>query len=313
MALRPPRGARWRNSTMSNTVPRGALAATAAFFIWGLFPLYWNLLGDVPALQVLAHRGLWCAVAVWGVLLLRGGHSWIARITRRQLLLLTAGSVLITCNWGVYVWAVVSGHVVDTSLGYFITPLVNVLLAVLVLHERLTGAQRVAVSIAAFGVALLGWRLGQPPWISLALAISFGLYGLVRKLAMFDPIHGLAVESGLMVPLALGYLLWCAQAGQGSFLAGPWSTDVLLIIGGPVTAIPLALFAYGAQRVSMLSIGVLQYLAPMVQLLIGVLVYHEPFGGMRAVAFACIWLALVVFTGEALWRYRAGTRPAAGA
>lgn len=284
------------------------MAAAAAFFIWGLFPLYWNLLGDVPPLQVLAHRGVWCALAVWGVLVVRGDLSWIPRITRRQMLLLAAGSVLITCNWGVYVWAVVSGHVVDTSLGYFITPLVNVLLAVAVLHERLTGPQRVAVAIAALGVALLGWQLGQPPWISLALAVSFGLYGLVRKLAVFDPVHGLAVESGLMVPLALAYLLWCAQAGQGSFLEGHWSRDLLLIIGGPVTAIPLALFAYGAQRVSMLSISVMQYLAPMVQLLLGVLVYHEPFGGVRAIAFGCIWLALIVFTGEALWRYRATKR-----
>jgi chloramphenicol-sensitive protein RarD len=289
---------------MSNTVPRGALAAAAAFFIWGLFPLYWNLLGDVPPLQVLAHRGVWCALAVWAVLLLRGDFAWIGRVTRRQMLLLGAGSVLITCNWGVYVWAVVRGHVVDTSLGYFITPLVNVLLAVAVLHERLSSAQRVAVAIAAFGVALLGWKLGQPPWISLALAASFGLYGLVRKLAMFDPMHGLAVESGLMVPLAAAYLLWCAQVGEGSFLTGHWSRDALLVIGGPVTAVPLALFAYGAQRVSMLSIGVMQYLAPMVQLLLGVLVYHEPFGGVRAIAFGCIWVALAVFTGEALWRYR---------
>lgn len=295
---------------MSNTAPRGALATAAAFGIWGLFPLYWKSVGHVPPLQVLAHRGLWCAVAVWAVLLLRGDFGWMGRVTRRQMGLLAAGALLITGNWGVYVWAVIAGHIVETSLGYFITPLVNVLLAVLVFHERLTPAQRVAVGIAAAGVALLGWKLGQPPWIALALAASFGLYGLVRKLAAFDPVHGLAVESGLMVLPAMLYLAWCAAAGQGHFLAGEPLVDLLLVVGGPVTAIPLALFAYGAQRVSMLTIGVMQYIAPMVQLLIGVLVYHEPFGGARAVAFACIWAALAVFTGEALWRYRAAARPA---
>lgn len=301
---------------MSNTASRGATATVAAFSIWGLFPLYWKMVGHVPPLQVLAHRGVWCAVAVWAVLLLRGDFAWVARITRRQLGLLTAGALLITGNWGVYVWAVIAGHIVETSLGYFITPLVNVLLAVAVFRERLTPAQRVAVCLAALGVALLAWRFGQPPWIALALAVSFGLYGLVRKLAAFDPVHGLAVESGLMVAPAVLYLLWCAAAGQGHFLVGEPLVDLLLVVGGPVTAIPLALFAYGAQRVSMLSLGVMQYIAPMVQLLIGVLVYHEPFGGARAVAFACIWAALLVFTGEALWRYRMASgaaRPVAGA
>lgn len=291
---------------MSNSTSRGTAATLLAFAVWGLFPLYWKLVGHVPPLQVLAHRGVWCALAVWAVLLLRADFSWLRDMTRRQFWLLAAGGLLITFNWGVYVWAVIAGHIVETSLGYFITPLVNVLLAVVVLRERLVPAQRVAVAIAALGVAMLGWKLGQPPWIALALAASFGLYGLVRKLAAFDPVRGLAVESGLMVPPAVAYLLWCAATGQGHFLAGAEPIeDLLLVVGGPVTAIPLALFAYGAQRVSMLSIGVMQYIAPTIQLLIGVLVYHEPFGGVRAVAFSCIWLALLVFTADALWRYRA--------
>lgn len=296
---------------MSDSRLRGAVAAAMAFFCWGLFPLYWKPLGQVPALQVLAHRGLWCAAAVWLVLLSRRDTRWMARMPARLWALLAAGSVLITINWGVYVWAVARGHVIDTSLGYFITPLVNVLLAVLVLRERPTFAQWAAVAIAAAGVALLGWELGQLPWIALALAASFGLYGLVRKLADVDAMHGLAIESGLMVLPALAFIAWCARTGQLHFLQGDGRADLLLLLGGPVTAIPLALFAWAARRVSMLAIGVMQYLAPTVQLLLGVWVFHEPFDGVRRMAFGLIWTALAVFTGEALWRYRHGAVAAA--
>jgi chloramphenicol-sensitive protein RarD len=198
--------------------------------------------------------------------------------------------------------------VIDTSLGYFITPLVNVLLAVLVLRERPTPAQWTAVAIAAIGVALLGWQLGQLPWIALALAASFGLYGLVRKLTSVDAMHGLAIESGLMVVPALAYLALCAGAGQLHFLDGDRHADLLLVLGGPVTAVPLALFAWAARRVSMLAIGVMQYLAPTVQLLLGVWVFHEPFTGVRRAAFGLIWTALAVFTGDAAWRYRRAAR-----
>jgi len=292
---------------MSDSAPRGALAAAVAFFLWGLFPLYWELLGAVPALQVLAHRGLWCALAVLLVLLIRRDLAWIANLSARLWALLALGGLLITVNWGVYVWAVARGHVIDTSLGYFITPLVNVLLAVLVLKERPTSLQLVAVAIAAAGVVLLGWRVGQLPWISLVLACTFGLYGLLRKLAVIDAMRGLAVESGLMALPALAFLLWCDRTGQGRFLHGELQLDLLLVIGGPVTAIPLALFAWGARRISMVAIGLMQYLAPTVQLLLGVWFFHEPFGGVQLLAFGLIWIALVVFSGEALWRYRRGT------
>jgi len=288
---------------MSNPAPRGALAAVAAFFIWGLFPLFWSQLAAVPALQVLAHRALWCAVAVWLFLLIRGDLGWAGTLRPRLLGLLALGGVLISVNWGVYVWAVVSGHVIDTSLGYFISPLVSVLIAVAILREKLGLLQRAALLIAAAGVLLLGWHSGHPPWIALALAISFGTYGLVRKLAPFDSVHGLAIESSVMLLPAVLYLLWCEASGSGTFLHGHWRQDLLLVIGGPVTAIPLVLFAYGAQRVSMVALGVMQYIAPTVQLLLGIWVFHEPFGGVRQVAFACIWVALALFTGEALRRY----------
>jgi chloramphenicol-sensitive protein RarD len=289
---------------MSDSAPRGALAAAIAFFLWGLFPLYWKLVGDVPSLQVLAHRGLWCAIAVLLVLLARRDLAWIRSLSARLWALLAVGGALITVNWGVYVWAVARGHVIDTSLGYFITPLVNVLLAVLVLRERPTPLQRVAVAIAAGGVVLLGWRLGQLPWISLVLACTFGLYGLLRKLTVIEAMRGLAVESGLMVLPAVGYLLWCEHSGHGYFMHGDTTVELLLVIGGPVTAIPLALFAWGARRVSMVTIGLMQYLAPTVQLILGVWFFHEPFDGPRQLAFALIWIALALFSGEALWRYR---------
>lgn len=296
---------------MRDAAPRGALAAMAAFFIWGLFPLFWSRLGHVPALQVLAHRALWCAVAVWLVLLLRRDLGWAGSLRPRLLALLALGGVLISINWGVYVWAVIAGHVIDTSLGYFISPLVSVLIAVAVLREPLARTQRVALLVAAAGVLVLGWQAGHPPWIALALATSFGIYGLVRKLAPFDAVHGLAVESSVMLVPAAGYLLWCEWHGTGSFLHGSWHDDVLMVVGGPVTAIPLVLFAYGAQRISLVALGVMQYIAPTVQLLLGIWVFHEPFGGARQVAFACIWVALALFTWEAWRRYWSG-RDSAG-
>jgi len=293
---------------MNPDTPRGALAATTAFFFWGLLPVYWKLVGAVPPVQLLAHRGLWCAVAVWTVLLARRDLAWLTRLPLRTWSLLALGGLLITINWGVFVWAVLNGHVLDSSFGYFITPLVNVLLAVLVLRERPTTLQRWAVGVAVVGVLLLGWELGHLPWISLALASSFGLYGLLRKIAAVDATRGLAIESGLMALPALLYLWWCEQAGQGYFLHGDHQLDLLLVLGGPVTALPLVLFAWAVLRVSILAIGVMQYIAPTVQLLLGVWLFHEPFDGPRQLAFGLIWIALALFTGEALWRYRAAAR-----
>jgi chloramphenicol-sensitive protein RarD len=288
---------------MTKANSAGALAGVTAFFIWGLFPLFWSRFADVPALQLLAHRALWCAVAVWLYLLAQRDLRWITQLTPRLLALLAIGGVLISVNWGTYVWAIVTGRVIDTSLGYFITPLVSVLIAVWILREQLNNAQRVAIVLACLGVAYLAWQLGAPPWIALTLAASFGCYGLVRKLAPFDSVHGLAVECGVMFPPALAYLLWCEHAGQSAFMHGRWRDDLLLVIGGPITAVPLVLFAFSTQRVSMLAVGVMQYIAPTVALLLGVLVFHEPFGSARQVAFVSIWLALAIFTGDTLRRY----------
>jgi chloramphenicol-sensitive protein RarD len=290
---------------------KGVALGAAAYLIWGLFPLYWTELLGVPALQLLAHRAVWCAVAVWAWLLLRRDLGWTGRLSPRVMWPLALGGILISINWGVYVLAVTTGHVIDTSLGYFITPLVNVLFAVWILRERLSLPQALAVALAAVGVLYLAWQVGAPPWIALVLAVSFGLYGLVRKLAPFDSVHGLAVESSVMLLPAIAYLLWCEWRGTGTFMHGHWRDDLLLVAGGAVTAIPLVLFAMAVQRVSMIALGVLQYIAPTVALLLGLAVFHEPFGGARRTAFICIWLALALFTGEALLRYsRPRTTPA---
>src|SRR5262245_18958656 len=192
---------------MTPDAPRGALAAAAAFGMWGLFPWYWKLVGAVPPPQLLAHRSVWCAAAVWLVLLARRDLGWVLRLPLRTWAALTLGGLLISVNWGVFVWAVLNGHVLERSFGYFITPLVNVLLAVLVLRERPTRLQQCAVGVATLGVVLLGWELGHLPWVSLALAGSFGLYGLLRKVVVVDAARGLAIESSLMSLAALPYLL----------------------------------------------------------------------------------------------------------
>ncbi|MFM1885314.1 MAG: EamA family transporter RarD [Pseudomonadota bacterium] len=281
----------------------GVTAAAAAYFIWGLFPLYWALLAAVPTWQLVAHRVLWCAVAVWLYLALRHDLSWWRGLSRGVAWRLLASGALLSVNWGVYVLAVVSGHVVETSLGYFITPLVNVLFGVLLLRERLGRLQWLAVACAAIGVGWLTWALGSLPWIALALALSFGAYGLLRKITVIDPVHGLAVESSLLLPPCVALLLWSAWQGTGVFLRQPWELDALLVAGGVVTAVPLVLFASGARRVPLTVLGFLQYIAPVVALLLGVFWFHEPFGRVQWVAFGFIWLALALFSADGLRRY----------
>ncbi len=286
---------------------RGLLAALSAYALWGLFPLYWYLLKDVAALQIIAHRVIWCGVFVIGYLWLRDGTSWLRaalsgpRVGRMLLL----SSVLISCNWGIYIWAVTNGRVVDASLGYFINPLVNVLIGVLVLRERLNSAQWAAVAIAALGVLWLAVSQGQLPWIALALAFSFAIYGLIRKVAAVDAVPGLAVENLFLFPLALGWLVWTQWNGSGVFGTVSRATDGLLVVGGVLTALPLIGFAYGARRIPYSLAGILQYVAPTLQLLCGVLLLGETFGSNRAIGFGCIWVALLIYAGDSLRRARA--------
>lgn len=288
----------------NGTAGSGFWATVAAFLIWGVFPIYWKWLAQVPALQIMAHRLAWCFVLVAGYLALRRSPGWWRPLVAqpRLLRLLSTSAVLIALNWWLYIWAVNAGHIVDTSLGYFINPLVNVLLGVLVLHERLNPRQWLAVGVAAAGVAWLTAQTGTLPWIALALAFSFGCYGLIRKIAVVEAIPALGLESSILFVPALLYLVWAQLDGSGAFGRVDPVTDALLVSAGLVTAVPLVLFAYGAQRIPYSLVGILQYIAPTLQLACGVLLYGEPFTRTQAIGFGCIWLALGIYALDGLAR-----------
>ncbi len=284
----------------------GTVAAVVAFLLWGLFPLYWKLLAAVPALEVVAHRTAWGFVAVAAWVTLRGRWADARSVASRPgtIARLAGSAVLIALNWLLYVWAVVHDHVVEASLGYFINPLVNVLLGVLVLGERLSRAQRVAVTLAAAGVAALTAGHGRLPWIALALAVSFGLYGLARKTVGADAVVGLLWETGLLAPFAAGWLLSLEARGSGAFGPAHPGASALLALGGAVTAVPLVLFALGARSLPLSTVGLLQYLSPSIQFLLAVFVFREPFTTAHAASFACIWAALGVLTWDLRRRLR---------
>lgn len=289
---------------------RGLAAGSAAFAIWGLFPLYLHPLSDVPALQVIAHRIAWSCVFLLGWMALRRDLGRLTATLANPTLLvrLTLTALLISGNWLVYVWGVTHQHIVETSLGYFINPLVNVVLGVMVLHERLNRAQWLAVALAAIAVGYLTVLAGRPPWIACFLALSFSLYGLLRKVISVEALPGLASETLLLLPLAAAYLGWCEVSGSGALGHSGAAIDALLVGSGLVTAIPLLLFAYGARRLPYSTVGVLQYIAPSLQLFCGVVVYHEHFGLARALGFALIWAALGIYAADGLWRVRSAPR-----
>jgi chloramphenicol-sensitive protein RarD len=296
---------------MNRSFFQGFWAVFGAFVIWGLFPLYWHQLRQVPSLQIVAHRVVWCGIFVVGYLLVRHGAGWLREALRRPRapLMLAASSVLISINWGLYIWAVNNGHVIESSLGYFINPLVNVLLGMLLLKERLNNAQRVAVACAGLGVAWLTWQFGAPPWIALGLALSFGSYGLIRKVVAVEAIPGLGVESVFLFLPALAYLLWTHSQGLGVFGHLPWHLDLMLVAGGGMTAVPLIWFAYGARRIPYSLVGIVQYVGPTLQLLTGVFLFGEPFTRVQAIGFGLIWAALAIYAGDGLWRSRRRLQP----
>lgn len=278
--------------------PRQGLGALiAAFSLWGLMPLYLRPLHAVPAAQIIAHRLVWCCLTVLVWMGARGTLMGVreALVQPRTRLRLLASALLISNNWLFFVWSIGSGRVVESSLGYFINPLVNVLLGVLVLRERLNRAQWIAVGIAASGVAYLTWLAGRPPWVALVLALSFGGYGLIRKTVSVDAMTGLAAETLLIAPLGIAYLLFCELTGQGAFDRADTSRSVLLVLAGPLTALPLWLFAYGARRVRYATVGLVQYIGPTLQLIFGVWIFREPFGAATAVGYGLIWCALALY------------------
>lgn len=281
----------------------GLLSAVSAFAIWGLFPLYFYPLHRVSALQVIAHRVVWSCLFVMAWIAMRGELPALRdalanpRVVRR----LAVSATLISINWLVYVWGVTHGHVVEASLGYFIGPLVNVLLGVSFLSERLRSPQWAAMGLAAAGVGYLTLMTGTLPWIALTLALSFATYGLIRKVVHVESLPGLATETLLLAPFAGAYLLWCEFAGTGALGHAGAAVDSLLIGSGPLTAIALFLFAYGTRRLPYSTVGVLQYITPTLQFICGVFVLHESFERARAVGFTIIWVALAIYASEG-WR-----------
>ena len=287
---------------------RGLWVAAGSFVVWGLMPLYWHLLKAVPSLQIVMHRIVWSALLVVGWLCWKQGGRWLrlALAKPRVAWMLASSGLLIAFNWGLYIWAVNAGHVVETSLGYFINPLLNVLLGVLLLRERLSAAQWVSVAVAAMGVLWLTFNYGGFPWIALSLAASFAFYGFIRKLAEVDSIPGLAIESLYLFVPAVAALLWVEIRGAGGFFAGTWGwrIDALLVFGGALTALPLIGFAYAVRRIPYSVVGFMQYLAPTLQLSIGVLVFNETFDRARAIGFVFIWIGLAIFAIDGAVRAR---------
>ncbi|MFN8597465.1 MAG: EamA family transporter RarD [Anaerolineae bacterium] len=288
---------------------KGLWYGIGAYGAWGLLPIYWKWLHQVPALQLIGHRIIWSFVALTIVLLmLRQWRTFRAEALKpRVLRVYVLAAVFIGINWFVYIWAVNAGYIVETSLGYFINPLLNVLMGVIILRERLRPMQWVPVGLAAIGVAYLTIVYGSLPWIALTLAFSFGLYGLVKKLAPLGSLHGLTLETGVLFLPILAYLIFAEVNGQGVFLHTDLIHDLLMIGAGPVTVIPLLMFASAVKRIPLSTVGILQYIAPTLQFLLGVLVYGEAFSSSQFVGFGLVWLALIIFTGENLWQYRRTT------
>ncbi len=297
-----------RTEAESATLASGIAFALGAYGLWGLLPVYLKGVETVPAPEVLAHRVIWAVVMLAGVLTAFGGWASVGRVLAdwRAIRWLLITAVLIALNWGVFIWAVGEGRILECSLGYFINPLVSVLLAMVFLKERLRLGEGLAVGFAALGVGYEVIQFGALPWVSLVLACSFGTYGLLRKMAPVGPVDGLFTETLLMTPLAIGYLAWRATEGAGSFLAGDVGMDVLLVLAGPVTAVPLLLFVAAARRVRLTTIGLLQYLAPTGHFLLAILAYGEPFSVDRLVTFALVWLGLLIYSARALGWKRTG-------
>ena len=284
----------------------GIAYALSAYLIWGMFPLYFKQVADVPALEVVMHRTVWSLLFVLLVLLARKRWAWLGEVMRQPKVLgvFALSALLLSSNWLTYVWAVQNQRVLDASLGYFILPLVNVTFAYAFLGERPRRGQWMAVGMAALGVVWLTIQSGRLPWVALVLALTFGFYGLLRKVAVLGALEGLTLETLVLAPIAAAYLAYGLWHGDSVLLQGPTATLAWLAVGGPLTAIPLLLFAAGARRIPMTTLGILQYASPSILFLLSVLVFKEPLQVPRLIGFALIWGALVVYSLEGLFNSR---------
>jgi chloramphenicol-sensitive protein RarD len=281
----------------------GVLSAGCAFFMWGVFPLYLKTLKAIPPLEILSHRVFWSFVMLALILTLRHQWGWITSIKKnpRITAAFIASASMLAINWVVYIWSINHDRIVDASLGYFIAPLFNVLFGVM-LGERLRLWQWISVGLAATGVAWLTISAGQLPWIGLTLAFTFGLYGLLRKTASLGALEGLTLETLVMLPLSALFLLLPESGSSHAFVNAGINTSLLLIAAGPVTAIPLLLFAYGARRIPLSLVGILQYIGPTIQLLLGLYLYNEAFSSTKLIGYGLIWCALGLYSIESLWQ-----------
>jgi chloramphenicol-sensitive protein RarD len=285
---------------------KGVLAGIGAYTLWGLFPIYWRWLEQDPAVEILAHRMLWSLVFVAILLTVQKDWNWLGQTlrNRKTVMVYAIAAVFLSVNWFTYIWAINAGYVVEASLGYFINPLVNFMLGVIFLGEKLRAGQVAAVILAGLGVIYLTVSYGSLPWISLVLAFSFGMYGLIKKTAALESMHGFSLETMVLFLPALAFLLYRESGGVGAFGHQGWLITLLLVLAGPVTSIPLLLFGYSARKIPLSMLGFIQYITPTMQFLLGVFVYLEPFPTARLVGFCLIWLALLVYSLERVIFYR---------
>jgi rarD protein len=278
---------------------RGVLSGIGAYALWGFFPIYWKFLHNISALQLIGHRIAWSFILLMGVILTSGQWADFRNtFNAGNFRIYLIASLLIGANWLIYVWSVNAGHIVETSLGYFINPLFSVLLGLIILREKLRRTQWIPVVIAFLGVVYLAITFGRLPWIALSLAFSFGFYGLVKKLAPLSSLYGLTLETGILFIPALVYLGFVQVNGTGAFLHTGVNSDLLMIGAGLVTTVPLLMFASAAKSIPLTMIGILQYLAPTIQFLLGIFVYKEEFDHTQLIGFSIVWLALVIFWVE---------------
>lgn len=287
----------------------GVWYAIAAYGLWGILPGYWKLLQEVPAREILAHRFVWAFLFVVVILAFNGQwvNLWNIMKDRRKRTFIVSNALFISANWFIYIYAVNSGHIIEASLGYYINPLISVVMGLLFLREQMGLWQWISLALAAAGVAVLTFTYGGIPWIAISLALTFGFYGLIKKMAKIDSMLSLSLETVVIVPFALSYLIYKHVQGAGSFGLTPQIT-ILLVFSGVITAVPLLLFAKGAERISLTTLGFTQYLSPTLSLLIGVFIYNEPFTFVHAISFGLIWSALVIYalSQMSLGQYRPG-------